>query len=104
MSCERCSPLNQTGEMGDQETQRILTNKFEGNERAALAFARAMIRNMESKRSVKMRSSYQGVVTHGDIKQAYQPEKKRRTSIPTKASQEESDNEKIGSSIARLHS
>jgi hypothetical protein len=97
-------PLNQTGEMGDQETQGILTNKFEGDERAELAFARAMIRNMESKRSMKMRSSSQGAVTHGDIKQAYQLEKKRRTSIPTKASHEESDNNKIGSSIARSHS
>ena len=51
-----------------------------------------------------MMASYQGVVTHGNIKQAHHPEKKRRTSTPTKVSQEESDNENLGSSIARLHS
>ena len=85
----------QTGDKGDQDTQHILANTFWGNEMAALAFAKAMICSMESRRSTEIKSSSNGGTAHGGTKQIDPPKKKSRTSKSTQASN-------AGSSAARL--
>ena len=90
--------------MGDQETQGILTNKFERDEMAALAFARAMIRNGEQTGSGMTRSSAQGVPMQDDRKMAHQLDTQLSTSTTKKSSWEVPNKEKPGSSIARSHS